>query len=215
MASASTIHADALTVSPTTAATSVATPTPRSSAWPRDNSAMCAVVLITLWYCANNGEDGKLADKPCTKMSTLPKEAKADPVDAVPAALPTETAATAPAPAIAHPALLPTVPPIAHPPGDPTDPIAAQTPHWYSQDSIEVIPADSLTASSQPEGSLYTEKASDGQTTFYTRLQLPSHDGMKHVTVKIDPGAQVNSIPLSKYCILFPPKIIQVQIPQS
>ena len=50
------------------------------------------------------------------------------------------------------------------------------TPHWYSQDSIKVIPTDSIITSTQPEGLLYTESVSDGQVAFYTRLQLPTHD---------------------------------------
>ena len=89
------------------------------------------------------------------------------------------------------------------------------TPHWYSQDAIEVNPADSITASSHPKDYLYTEKASDGQTTFYIWLQLLSHDGMKQMTIKIDPGAQVNTIPLSKYHTLFPPKLNKSRFPKA
>ena len=70
-----------------------------------------------------------------------------------------------------------------------------------------MIPTDSITTGSWAEGTLYMESASDGQVVFYTYLQLPSHNGTKTMTVKIDPGAQVNTIPLSKYCLLFPKKL--------
>ena len=48
------------------------------------------------------------------------------------------------------------------------------TSHRYYQDSIDVIPADSITTGSQAEGKLFTERASEGQVTFYTRLDLPA-----------------------------------------
>ena len=197
---------------PTTAATSVATPTPRSSAQPRDNSAMCAVSQVTLWHCANNREDGKLAGKPHAEMSTLPKEAKADLMDAAPAVLPVDTATVAPA--IACPTLLPTVPLIVHPPtiqltlSPLHSPLVLPGFYWGH-------PSWQYDSQQSAQGSLYTEKASDGHTAFYTQLQLPSHDGMKHMTVKIDSGAQVNTIPLSKYHTLFPPKLKKSRFPKA
>ena len=48
------------------------------------------------------------------------------------------------------------------------------THHRYYQDSIDVIPADSITTSSRAEGKLFTERASDGQVAFYTFLDLPA-----------------------------------------
>ena len=51
------------------------------------------------------------------------------------------------------------------------------------------------------------ESASDGQVAFYTHLHLPAQSGTKTMTVKIDPGTQVNTIPLSKYHNLFPNKL--------
>ena len=88
------------------------------------------------------------------------------------------------------------------------------TPYQYSHNHIAVIPADSIITSTQPEGSLYTESASDGQVTFYTRLQLPTHDGTKQMTKKIDPGAQVNTTPMSKYHALFPNKLNKSRFPK-
>ena len=78
------------------------------------------------------------------------------------------------------------------------------TSHRYHQDSIDVIPADSITTGSQAEGMLFTERASDGQVAFYTRLDLPARSGTKTMVVKIDPDAQVNTIPLSRYHTLYP-----------
>ena len=88
-------------------------------------------------------------------------------------------------------------------------------PHWYSQDGIKVIPANSVMTGNQPEGSLYTESASDSQVTFFTSLHLPSCDRTKHITIEIDPGAQVNTIPLSKYHALFPNKLNKSRFPKS
>ena len=72
------------------------------------------------------------------------------------------------------------------------------TPHRYYQDAIDVIPADSITTGNQAEGKLYMESASDGQVAFFTCLHLPARSGTKTMVVKIDPGAQVNAIPLSR-----------------
>ena len=58
-----------------------------------------------------------------------------------------------------------------------------------------------------PEGSLSMESASDGQISFYTWLQLPTKNETQLMTIKIDPGTQVNIILLSKYQKLFPHKI--------
>ena len=59
------------------------------------------------------------------------------------------------------------------------------------------------------------ESASDGQVPFYTHLQLPALDCTKTMTVKIDSGAQVNTIPLSRYCILFPKKLTKSRFPKA
>ena len=81
------------------------------------------------------------------------------------------------------------------------------TPHRYYQDALEIIPADSITTGSRAEGKLFTESASDGQVAFYTHLHPPAWSGIKTTTVKIDPGVQVNTIPLSKYHTLYPNKL--------
>ena len=88
------------------------------------------------------------------------------------------------------------------------------TPFQYSQDSLEIISADSVETWTHPEGSLLTERASNSQVLFYTRLQLPRKNGTKLMTVKIDPGAQVNTIPLSRYQKLFPKKVNETRYPE-
>ena len=89
------------------------------------------------------------------------------------------------------------------------------THHRYFLDSIEVISTDTVTSGNCAEGTLFTESASDGQVAFYTHLQMPSCNGTKSMTVKIDPGAQVNTIPLSKYCKLFPKKLTKSKYPKD
>ena len=53
------------------------------------------------------------------------------------------------------------------------------------------------------EGNLVTDTASDGQTSFHTTLQVITKQGTKPIQVKVDPGAAVNTIPLSRYKKLF------------
>ena len=59
------------------------------------------------------------------------------------------------------------------------------------------------------------ERALDGQVAFYTCLDLPAQSGTKTMVVKIDPGTQVNTIPLSRYCTLFPNCLNKIQVPQG
>ena len=66
-----------------------------------------------------------------------------------------------------------------------------------------------------PKSSLLTERTSNGQVSFYTRLQLTIKNGTKLMTVKIDPGAQVNSTPLGRYQKLFPHKIPKSRYPKA
>ena len=89
------------------------------------------------------------------------------------------------------------------------------TPHRYYQDAIEVVPADSITTGSQAEGKLFTENASNGQVAFYTCLHLPAQNGTKTMTVKTDPGTQVNTIPLSRYHVLYPNKLTKSRYPKA
>ena len=89
------------------------------------------------------------------------------------------------------------------------------TPHRYYQDALEMIPADSITTDSQAEGKLFTESASNGQVVFYTCLHHPAQSGTKSMTVKIDPGTQVNTIPLSKYHTLYPNKLTKFRYPKA
>ena len=57
---------------------------------------------------------------------------------------------------------------------------------------------------SSPEGKLHTDVASDGQTSFHTTLHMVIKQGSKSLPVKVNPGADVNTIPLTKYRKLFP-----------
>ena len=54
------------------------------------------------------------------------------------------------------------------------------------------------------EGKLHTDIASDGHTSFHTTLQMVTKQGSKPLPVKVDPGTDVNTIPLTKYRKLFP-----------
>ena len=55
-----------------------------------------------------------------------------------------------------------------------------------------------------PQDRLPTDVASDGQTSFHTTLQMITKQGSKPLLVKVDPGADVNTVPLSKYKKHFP-----------
>ena len=89
------------------------------------------------------------------------------------------------------------------------------TPFHHHQDSLEVVPAPSTTGSLETqsncprEGTLLTECTLDGQVAFYTHLHLTTKTGMKHLTVKMDPGTQVNMIPLSRYRKTFTQKMAE------
>ena len=94
------------------------------------------------------------------------------------------------------------------------------TPFQYHQDSIEVNPAPSPTNSVETskylkEGSLLMESVYNGKAEFFTCLMFPTRNGMKSMTVKIDPGAEVNTIPLSRYCKIFPHKIDESRYPKQ
>ena len=41
--------------------------------------------------------------------------------------------------------------------------------------------------------------ASDGHTSFHTTLQMVTKQGSKSLPLKVDPGTDVNTIPLTKY----------------
>ena len=59
------------------------------------------------------------------------------------------------------------------------------------------------------------ESASDGQVAFFACLHLPAWNGTKTMVVKIDPGAQVNTIPLSRYCNLYSNKLTKSRYPKA
>ena len=59
------------------------------------------------------------------------------------------------------------------------------------------------------------ESTKDGHVTFYTTLHLSTTQGMKSVTVKINPGLMTYTIPLSKYCKHFPHKVTKSGNPKQ
>ena len=61
----------------------------------------------------------------------------------------------------------------------------------------------SLDLSQVDEGQLYTDKSPNGHRSFYTTLQLVTKEFCKSLPVKVDPGADANIIPLSRYRFLF------------
>ena len=73
------------------------------------------------------------------------------------------------------------------------------TPHIHQVSHITHILPRPYTA----EGQLITDRASDGHTSFHTTLQVDTKQGAKSIPVKVDPGAEVNTIPLSQYRKLF------------
>ena len=59
------------------------------------------------------------------------------------------------------------------------------------------------------EGQLLTDRSPDGHRSFHTMLQLVTKQGCKFLPVKVDLGANVNTIPLSHYKSLFPKHFTQ------
>ena len=112
-------------------------------------------------------------------------------------------------------------------------PSHSPSPHWSTRstkqkkyplpnylDSIKVIPAHSPTDSEgtseyPKEGSLLVEQASNGHVLFYTNLMLPTGNGMKTMIVKIDPGAQVNILPLEQVSEALPQQNQPIQVPRG
>ena len=54
------------------------------------------------------------------------------------------------------------------------------------------------------EGQLHTDLALDGQRSFHTTLKKVTKQGCKPLPVKVDPGADINTIPLNHYKTIFP-----------
>ena len=67
------------------------------------------------------------------------------------------------------------------------------TPHIHQVSHITHI----LPRPYAAEGQLITYRASDGHTSFHTTLQVDTKQGAKSIPVKVDPGAEENTIPLS------------------
>ena len=75
------------------------------------------------------------------------------------------------------------------------------SPTLYRHQVSHLISSDT---SQTQEGQLYTDRAPDGQRSFHTTLQMVTKQGCKSVLVKVDPGADVYTIPLSHFKTLFP-----------
>ena len=60
------------------------------------------------------------------------------------------------------------------------------------------------TVHSRPEDKLATDVASHGHASFHTTLQIITKQGSKSNPVNIDPGADINTITLSKCTKIFP-----------
>ena len=73
------------------------------------------------------------------------------------------------------------------------------TPHIHQVSHITHI----LPRPYAAEGQLITDRASDGHTSFHTTLQVDTKQSAKSIPVKVDTGAEVNTIPLSQYRKLF------------
>ena len=58
--------------------------------------------------------------------------------------------------------------------------------------------------SSHTEGKLVTDTTSDGHTSFHTTLEIVTNKDSKPLSIKMDLGAGVNMISLSRYHKLFP-----------
>ena len=74
------------------------------------------------------------------------------------------------------------------------------TPYRYKASHL----TSSIDQSQAGEGQLYTDLAPDGHRSFHTTLQLITKQGSKSLSVKVNPGADANIIPLSRYRSLFP-----------
>ena len=59
------------------------------------------------------------------------------------------------------------------------------------------------------EDQLYTDRAPDGQRSFHTTLHHVTKQGCKSLPVKVDPGTDVNTIPLNHHTTLFPNHFIR------
>ena len=73
------------------------------------------------------------------------------------------------------------------------------TPHLHQVNHILL----SAPKPNEAEGKLITDTASDCQTSFHTNLQVITKQGIQPIPVKVNPGTDVNTIPLSCYKKLF------------
>ena len=70
--------------------------------------------------------------------------------------------------------------------------------------TCQISPLTNKSSSSHTVFNLPADIASDGHTSFHTTLQMVTKHGCKPIPVKIDSGAEINTVPLSKYKKLFP-----------
>ena len=92
----------------------------------------------------------------------------------------------------------------------PRKPITSRRPHptcSHRTSSLHACQISHLThksSNSHTEFNLPADFASDGHTSFHTTLKMITKQGCKPIPVKVDSGAEVNTVPLSKYKKLFP-----------
>ena len=75
-----------------------------------------------------------------------------------------------------------------------------QTPHRHQVSHIMLFNPNTTCN----KGQLYTDRAPDGQKSFHTTLPMVTKQGCKPLPVKVDPGADINTIPLTCYKTIFP-----------
>ena len=75
---------------------------------------------------------------------------------------------------------------------------------------IQVSHLTSHYMASSIETDLITDTVLDGHTAFHTTLQIVTSQGCKNLQVKVDPGADLSTIPLSRFRSAFPKHFNQI-----
>ena len=77
---------------------------------------------------------------------------------------------------------------------------------------IQVSHLTSHHTASRIETDLLTDTELDGHTAFHTTLQIVTSQGCKNLQVKVDPGADLSTIPLSRFCSAFPKHFTNLEL---
>ena len=87
----------------------------------------------------------------------------------------------------------------------PGKPITSRRPHptcshrTSSPHTCQISHLTHKSSNSHTEFNLPTDFASDGHTSFHTTLKMITKQGCKPISVKVDSGAEINTVLLSKY----------------